>query len=649
MSTAKRLRIMLMITVLFGLSSMGSMIQLSKATKLHHMNYMYMTNVADLHEEVDKHVKIPLKKEKILEKLKSVEKSQSECLSLINWFDKVIVQLIKADDMIALCQNDKLLLEQLLEDLHYHEGEILDDPVLIDSLEHSTYVFTRNSRLLESPVELTGSFIIKMAFWLIVPFSIFVIFFSIFIFDRIKQKTARLQDAINALEASEEEKRTLAYYDSLTSLPNRNLFTQILDYELNQVKRYKHSFALLYIDLDRFKFINDSLGHDAGDDLIAQVSERLKTCTRRSDTLARFGGDEFLLILSGKDSSKYAKVVAEKIISEISRSFILADHEMHISASVGITFCPKDGQDSTTLLKRADIAMYEAKTNGKNQYYVYEKDSINHKTEHRLMLEKDLRKAIGRDELMLYHQPVINLSDYHSSGSEALLRWKHTTKGMVMPIEFITIAEETGMIIELGEWVIDQACKQCKLWRETGQPNYRIAVNVSALQLKSNKLPKYVNDRLMHYSLPKDALEIEITESTFYGEDENSLRNLNALSEIGVRLLLDDFGTGYSSLSSLHGMPFDIIKIDRSFMDIQHPKQRIMTQTIIDMAKNFGMSTLAEGVEDQAAVDFLHRNGCEYVQGFYFQRPVPAEELNINKDYRAIVSSSNVTPITKNM
>lgn len=647
MSTAKRLQIMLIITTLFGLSSIGAIIQLSKATKLHHMNFMYMTNASELNEELDSHIKVPLNTERIIKKLETLKKIPLECLSLINWIDRSIAKYIHADDMISLCTNDKLLIEQLLEDLYSYNEETINDPVLVDSLVHSTYVFTRNSRLLEVPVETIGAFTIKMAFWLLMPFSIFIVIFSIFIFNRIKQTTARLKDVITALETSEEEKRTLAYYDPLTSLPNRNLFSQIFEHELNQVNRYKHAFALMFIDLDRFKFINDTLGHDAGDNLIKQVSERLKTCTRKSDTLARFGGDEFVLILTGKHAEKDVQIVAEKILAEIAQPFILDGHEMHISASVGITYCPKDGVDSRSLLKRADIAMYEAKTNGKNQYYTYEENSINSKTEHRLELEKDLRKAIERNELVLYYQPVINLNNYRSNGAEALIRWQHKEKGMIMPDEFIPIAEEAGMIIDIGEWVIDQACQQCKAWRELGQPDYQIAVNVSALQLKNNKLPQYISNRLNYYSLPSSALDVEITESTFYGEDANSKKNLNEISNIGVRLLLDDFGTGYSSLSSLHGMPFNVIKIDRQFMDIQHPKKRIMTQTIIDMAKNFGMCTLAEGVEDQAAVDFLYNNGCEYVQGYYFQRPAPAEELNVNRDYSAIVNASNVTAFIK--
>jgi diguanylate cyclase (GGDEF)-like protein len=646
MTTAKRLQLMLTITVLFGLSSMFSIVQLSKATQFHHLNFLYITNVSELQEELNNYPGIPLNTERIKNKLENVRNLPVQCLTLINGFDRFIMKMIGADDAVSLCQNDKLLAEQMLEELYDYKSPTISNQILIESLIYSTGVFSRNSEQLEKPVEKIGSFTTHMAFWLIIPFSFFVIFFSIYIFRKIKIKTAHLQDAITALEISEEEKKILAYYDALTALPNRNLFTEILEHEIHQVKRYKNSFALLYIDLDRFKFINDTLGHDAGDELLIQVSKRLKRCTRESDTLARFGGDEFLLILSGPNSEKNAKIVAEKIIISISKPFILDGHEMHISASVGITFCPKNGHDSSILLKRADIAMYEAKANGKNQYHAYEEDSINHKTDHRLTLEKDLRRSIENDELRVHYQPIINLANQNTVGVEALLRWQHNNKGMIAPLEFISIAEETGMIKDIGEWVIRQACKQCKQWRTTNRLGFHVAVNVSAYQLTDDSLPKFINDTLSYYSLPPDALDIEITESIFYAENKNIGENINQLNEIGMRLLLDDFGTGYSSLSTLHGLPFDIIKIDRSFMDSHHPRKRIMTQTIIDMAKNFGMKTVAEGVEDQDTVDFLRGHGCDYAQGFYYQRPVAADDLDVIKNYGEIITPSNVVPIS---
>ena len=645
MTTAKRLHLMLVITILFGLSSTFSIVQLSKVIHFQHLNFSYLKNIEELADILEKHPESPLITSDIITKLEGIRKQPVECNRMITGLDKHVMKMIGSDIAISLCQNDILIIDQLIHELKQHKAPTITDPILIDSLVFSTRALITNSKRLEEPVDKTGRYTIQLVSWLILPFSIFVMLTSIIIFRKIRIKTTRLHQAIEALEVSEEEKKRLAYYDTLTSLPNRNLFTEILEHEIQQVIRYHKSFALLYIDLDRFKFINDSLGHDAGDDLIVQVSKRLKNCTRDSDTLARFGGDEFLLILSGPNSEKHAKKVAEKIIKVIAMPFVIDDHEMYISASVGIAYCPDNGLDSTTLLKRSDIAMYEAKANGKNQYHAYEEHSINYKTDHRLILEKDLRRSLEQNELFLHYQPVVNIISRNTVGAEALLRWKHGTKGMVSPVEFIPIAEETGMIQQFGEWAIEEACKQCTQWRNNGRSGFHVAVNVSAYQLKNNTLPIYIDNILSKYSLPAEALDIEITESAFYGDDHKTRELLNQLSEIGVRLLLDDFGTGYSSLSTLHGLPFNTIKIDRAFMDIHHARKRVMTQTIIDMAKNFGMQTIAEGVEDQDAVDFLKSHGCEFAQGYFFQKPVSAEELDITRNYGRPQIVTNVTAI----
>ena len=292
--------------------------------------------------------------------------------------------------------------------------------------------------------------------------------------------------------------------------------------------------------------------------------------------------------------------------------------------------------------------MYEAKASGKNQYYAYEEDSINHETEHRLTLEKDLRQSIENNELYVHYQPVVSIANRKTVGVETLLRWEHSDKGMIMPHEFIPIAEETGLIKDIGEWTIEQACKQCKEWHsKTDKTGIYVAVNVYAYQLIDDNLPRFIDDTLSQYSLFPDALDIEITENVFHTENKKIISNINQLNEIGVRMLLDSFGTGYSSLSTLHGLPFDIIKIDQSFMDIHQPRKRIMIQAILDMAKNFDMETIAEGVESQETVDFLRNHGCDYVQGLYFQKPVPAKNLDITKIYGQSNMPSNVVAIGK--
>lgn len=380
MSTAKRLQLMLTITVLFGLTSVFSIIQFSRATQFHQINFLYLTNVSALAKELDNYPEIRLETKKIISSLENIKSLSLKYLSMTSKFDRYIMKLIKADNVISSCQNTTHLAEQLLERLHNHSSDEIVDVSIVNPLIYSIDTFNLTSKQLGTSVDKIGTLTTQLTLWLIIPFSLFVTFFSFYIFKKIRIKNTELHCAITALAESEEEKKILAYYDSLTSLANRNLFTQILEHELKQVSRYNNSFALFFIDLDRFKHINDTLGHDAGDDLLVQVSQRLKLCTRESDTLARFGGDEFLLILSGKDSDKYVKIIAEKILSALSRSFKLGEHEMAISASIGVAMCPMHGIDSASLLKCADTAMYEAKMNGKNQYSCYEEDDSSNST-----------------------------------------------------------------------------------------------------------------------------------------------------------------------------------------------------------------------------------------------------------------------------
>jgi diguanylate cyclase (GGDEF)-like protein len=380
MSTAKRLRLMLVITVLFGLSSVFSVIQLSRAAQFHQINFLYLTSFSVLHKELDNYPTTPINTEIIISELEAIKTLLLKYLSITDKFDRFIMRLINADEIIPACQNSAYLAEHLIEKLHTHRSSTVVDMILVGDLISSTDSFSHTSQKLKKSVGIIGAFTTKITLWLIIPFSVFITLFSFYIFKNIKIKTMQLHNAITALEESEEEKKILAYYDSLTSLANRNLFTQILEHELKQVSRYNKSFALFFIDLDHFKYINDTLGHDAGDELLVQVSQRLKLCTRESDTLARFGGDEFLLILSSKDSDKDVKTIAEKILSTLSRSFKLGEHEMTISASIGVAMCPMHGVDSASLLKCADTAMYKAKMNGKNQYSCYQEDYSSNNT-----------------------------------------------------------------------------------------------------------------------------------------------------------------------------------------------------------------------------------------------------------------------------
>jgi diguanylate cyclase (GGDEF)-like protein len=645
MTTTKRLHLMLIFTIMFALFSLFSIAQLSKAIQLHHLNFIFIQNIEKLSSLLDEYPQQPLITRQVLDRLKKIKELPEECLTVFNKVNGYIIKFDQTKKIKSICEENQTFVNFLIEDLMFYKEEEISDPILIDTLTHASKVFRINSGNYEEPVNGFAESIKKMITSLFLPFTFLIIFTSSFVLRKIKLKTVLLHDAIDKLEESKKEKEKLAYYDILTSLANRNLFSKILDHEINQAKRYNHTFAILNIDLDRFKLINDTLGHDAGDDLLIQVSQRLKECTRASDTVARFGGDEFVLLISGPNSEKDAPIVAEKIVKQTAIPFMLGENEMHISSSVGISYYPKNGDDIPTLLKHADIAMYEAKENGKNQFRAFDNTIIS-KLEHRLTLEKDIRNCIER-ELSLHYQPVVDLYSKAIVGAESLIRWKHPEKGMISPDEFIPIAESVGLIDAIGEWVINEACKQCKIWRDTSNSEFYVAINVSARQLKNNKLVPYIQETLERYSLPINALDVEITESIFYGDDPEAINILNQLSEMGLRLLLDDFGTGYSSLSSLHGMPFDFLKIDRSFMDIKHMKKRIMTKSIIDMANNFGLEIVAEGVEDQDAVDYLLEQGCQFAQGYFFQKPVPAEELDLTKVFASTNSETNIIPINK--
>lgn len=631
MTTTRRLHLMLIFTIMFAIFSLFSIIQLSKALQLHHLNFIFIQNINTLSTMLKEYPEKPLFTKEITDRLKKIKTLSGECLSVFNKSSGYIIKFKQTEKIISICEGNQSFINFIIEDMTYYKEDKITDPIFIDSLIYAAKAFRINSTNYERPINEFANSIKKMIKTLFLPFTFLIIFTSSLVLRKIKLKTFLLHDAIDKLEESKKEKEKLAYYDILTKLANRHLFSKILEHEINQAKRYNHNFAIINIDLDRFKLINDTLGHDAGDDLIIQVSKRLQACTRSSDTVSRFGGDEFLMLISGPNSEKDAAIVADKIVEQIAQPFMLGENEMHISSSVGISYFPENGEDIPTLLKHADIAMYEAKQNGKNQFRAFDNKIIN-KIEHRLTLEKDIRNCIEK-ELSLYFQPVVNLRTMKIIGAESLVRWKHKEKGMISPEEFIPIAESIGLIDAMGEWVINEACKQCKIWRETSDKHFSIAVNVSARQLKNNKLVDFIKERLAYYELPVNALDIEITESVFYGDDPHAIDNINKLSETGLKLLLDDFGTGYSSLSSLHGMPFDFLKIDKSFMNVKHSKKAIMTKSIIDMAKNFNLEIVAEGVEDQAAVDYLLEHDCIYAQGYFFQRPVPAEELDITRTY----------------
>lgn len=420
----------------------------------------------------------------------------------------------------------------------------------------------------------------------------------------------------------------LAYHDSLTGLPNRACFHQLLNQSIHYSRRYHTTFALLFLDLDRFKAINDSLGHDAGDELLQEISRRLSGACRASDTVARLGGDEFVLLLPQIKDTRQVEVVAEKLLLEVARPFTLVGQEFRVTVSIGIALHPQDGEDEQTLMKQADIAMYHAKEEGKNNYKFYS-EQLNTDSLERLALESSLRRALEKNEFRLYYQSKHDLPTGRISGVEALLRWDHPELGLILPKQFIPLAEENGLIVPIGRWVLYTACEQNMQWQRAGFPKLNIAVNLSARQFLDEALLDDITDALSMSDMAPELLELEITESMMLHDLDRTTRVLKALRSMGVRIAIDDFGTGYSSLSQLKELPVDTIKIDGSFINslISNAEGRLLTETIIELGRNLSLTVVAEGVESAEQADFLKSKRCDQLQGFFFDKPVPADEF----------------------
>lgn len=433
---------------------------------------------------------------------------------------------------------------------------------------------------------------------------------------------------ITTFKQAEREIEWLAYHDPLTGLPNRHLFNDRLEQSIARADRCKGSVALLFFDLDSFKAINDTLGHSCGDMLLKGVAERLAHRIRKADTLARYGGDEFVVILNGDGEHGNVTATTRAILDTLCQPFFVAGEELYISASVGIAIYPADAASAADLLNNADIAMYQAKKRGGNSFLVY-RPEMNRRTHKRLKWASALRRALENRELSLEYQPYLDVSTGRLVGVEALLRWRHPGAGTVSPTQFIPVAEETGLIIPIGDWVIRNACRQLRILRDLGFSDLRIAANVSGRQFLHADLPDLVAQALAENGIAPGSLELELTESTIMENSQTTIKTLRTLKDMGVVLTLDDFGTGYSSLSYLKRFPIDRIKIDRSFIrDIPVDKESMaLTRAIIAMAHSLNLDVTAEGVENAEQMNFLIRHGCTTVQGYHISHPLTATEL----------------------
>ncbi len=450
------------------------------------------------------------------------------------------------------------------------------------------------------------------------------------IFDKSQEVVAVIETAydVTSLIEAQENLRFQANHDVLTGLPNRLLFMDRLHQAIKRAKRENHKIAVLFLDLDHFKEINDSLGHHAGDLLLKEVAKMLESAIRGSDTVARLGGDEFTILVDNLHTIDAVGDIIQKIMSNVKKAYLIADRELYMSFSIGTAIFPEDANNANILLKNADAAMYQAKAEGRNTYRFYTHDMTTRALE-RVTLESAMRQALERQEFEVYYQPQICTSKACIDGAEALVRWNHPTRGVLLPNLFIALAEETGLIKELDRWVMKSAMQQIVEWKKASLPIERVAINLSALEFNSTDFVEYIRDTLHATQCQPQWIEFEMTESQIMRDPQKGVEQLRRIGELGIEIAIDDFGTGYSSLAYLKKLPINTLKIDKCFIDdvVHNESDQEITRTIIAMAKNLKLNVIAEGVETHEQRDFLHREGCDMIQGYVYYRPMDASSF----------------------
>ncbi len=433
---------------------------------------------------------------------------------------------------------------------------------------------------------------------------------------------------ITERKRAEAKIQFFATHDGLTGLPNRLMFSQLLNHAIESAKHHKRRLAVFFIDLDRFKIINDTMGHDAGDILLQQVSQRFLQSVRAADVVGRMGGDEFIILIEEVRELDKVAEIAHKVLANVMKPIVLLGEECRVTASLGISVYPKDGEDEQTLIKNADIAMYFAKEEGKNNYQFYSKN-IKTLSIERLTLETNLRLALERNELSLHYQAKFDFRTNVISGVEALLRWQNPELGTVTPTQFIPVAEETGLIIPIGKWVLNTVCAQNVAWQKQGLPAVRMSMNLSPRQAADDNLLRDIRDTLKNTGMAPDLLELEISESMVMHNPSRMIAVLAEIKKLGVRLAIDDFGTSYSSLAQIKHFPFDTLKVDRSFIRniSENAEDMAIAKAIITMGKSLSLTVVAEGVETVEEMNFLKENSCDEMQGYYFSKPIAPEDF----------------------
>ncbi len=491
--------------------------------------------------------------------------------------------------------------------------------------------------LIENRTEFLSPIAIELFFLLNISAALSGVFLLIkyFINEKDKNANERLEKEHKALLLSTEKLKkanlklkTLAHFDSLTGLPNRELFYDLLSQSIKKAKRHKNELALLFVDLDRFKQINDSLGHTLGDKVLQAVAARLNNCIRKEDSLARLGGDEFIILMDDLKKGENASLLAQKIIDSLAEPIYIDEHTFYVTASIGISLYPQDDKDLHTLLRYADTAMYKAKKEGKNNFQFYASEMTDLAVEN-VVMQANMHTALENGEFVVYYQPQINAETLQHIGMEALVRWEHPSMGLITPSMFLSLAEETGFIVSLDQWVMKRAMNQMLQWKKKGLNPGILALNLSVKQLHQKDFISLFKSMLIETGCNAECLELEVTESQIMNHPEDAITVLNKLRNMGIELAIDDFGTGYSSLSYLKRLPIAKLKIDKTFIcGLPDDEEDVgIAKAVIALAKSLKLSVIAEGVETQEQRDFLVKHGCENIQGYYYSKPLLAHEM----------------------
>lgn len=633
MSIRLRLLSILGTILVFGLLATFALDQMRQVANLHKLNALHLSATLALNQVMQRPQFGIAEVAKARAILKKIRRYPEECLQSLGVSDRLLIHWAGADALIGLCRDDLKLADLTLARLDTYASGQVSPQDLLPKLQASCVRFIAHSNAFLAPVSAVG----RQIGWLLLMgmLTLWVIATSIVIavVRGIDRSVIDLQNMTQALAHSEQHNRRLAEFDSLTGLPNRHHFSIHLQQAVAHVGQGDGNIALLFVDLDHFKDVNDALGHRAGDELLKVVAARLPEVLRGGDTVARLGGDEFAIILDSIAGPRDPALVAEQIIALMAAPVMLEGSAAHVTASIGITLCPQDANAADELLKNADLAMYAAKAAGRNAYRYYSTDLDEH-MRRRLRDEQYLRHGLEHDEFRVYYHPIIDLNSGQIVANEALLRWHHPEFGLVLPEAFIGLAEDTGLICPIGRWVLASALAQTQLWRVL-RPELSIAVNVSVRQLRDPNFVEQVAALLAQCALPAEHLHLEITESLFLEQNADTTQSLRQLGALGVRLCIDDFGTGYSSFGYLRQLPFRQLKIDRSFIERTpgNSDAVAVTTAIVRMAQSLGLEVVAEGIESAANLAYLRHLGCGFGQGFLFTPPLAAGDFDPGRHY----------------